>query len=151
MPTISLTYWGAGVRAGEIRLPAGEGKTSFVDARDIAAAAAGALTSSAHDGKAFVLTGPAALSYAEAAELLSRALGRRVAYSAVDDRTFVAEAVANGVPQDYAELLAIIFHPVAEGWTAAVTDAVETLSGKPPRSLQSSIEDLVARLQAKAA
>ena len=69
----------------------------------------------------------------------------------MDDRTFVAEAVANGVPQDYAELLAVIFHPVAEGWTAAVTDAVETLSGKPPRSLQSSIEDLAARLQAKAA
>ena len=146
-----VTYWGAGVRAGEIRLPAGEGKTSFVDARDIAASAAGALTSSAHDGKAFVLTGPAALSYAESAELLSRALGRRVTYSAVDDRTFVAEAVSNGVPQDYAELLAVIFHPVAEGWTAAVTGAVETLSGKPPRSLQSSIEDLVARLQAKAA
>ena len=146
-----VTYWGAGVREGEIRLPAGEGKTSFVDARDIAAAAAGALTSDKHDGKAFVLTGPAAASYAEAAELLSAALGRRITYRAVDDRTFVAEAVANGVPQDYAELLAVIFHPVAEGWTAAVTDAVETLSGKPPRSLQSSIADLATRMQAKAA
>lgn len=145
------TYWGAGVREGEIRLPAGEGRTSFVDARDIAASAAGALTSSKHDGRAFVLTGPQAFSYAEAAELLSRALGRRIAYRAVDAKTFVAETAAAGVPRDYAEFLAAIFHPVAQGWAAPVTDAVETLSGKPPRSLQSSIDDLVPRLLAKAA
>lgn len=146
------TYWGAGVvEAGEIRLPAGEGKTSFIDARDIAAAAAGALTSNAHDGKAFVLTGPEALSYADAAELLSHALGRRVVYRAVDDRTFVTEAVAGGVPRDYAELLAAIFHPVAQGWTAAVTDSVEWLSGNPPRSVQASIADLAPRLLSNAA
>jgi uncharacterized protein YbjT (DUF2867 family) len=145
------TYWGAGVRNGEIRLPAGEGRTSFIDTRDIAASAAGALTSSKHDGTAFVLTGPQAFSYAEAAELLSDALGRRISYRAVDAKTFVAEAVAGGVPQDYAELLAAIFYPVAQGWAAAVTDAVETLSGKPPRSLQSSIQDLAPRLLAKAA
>lgn len=145
------TYWAADVAGGEIRLPAGEGKTSFVDARDIAAAAAGALTSGEHDGKAFVLTGPEAFSYAEAAELLSGALGRRIAYRAVEGKTFVAETVAAGVSQDYAELLAAIFYPVAQGWAAAVTDAVETLSGKPPRSLQSSIQDLAPRLLAKAA
>ena len=146
-----LTYWGAGVQAGEIRMPAGDGKTSFVDSRDIAASAAGALTSSMHDGKAFVLTGPEAFSYAEAADILSTALGRHIAYSAVDAKAFVAETVAAGVPQDYAELLAAIFYPVAQGWTAAVSDAVETLSGKPPRSLHSSIADLTPRLLAKAA
>jgi uncharacterized protein YbjT (DUF2867 family) len=145
------TYWGAGVQAGEIRVPAGEGKTSFVDARDIAAAAAGALTSSRHDGKAFVLTGPESFSYAEAANLLSDALGRRIAYRAVDAKTFVAETASAGVPKDYAELLAAIFYPVAQGWTAAVTDAVETLSGRPPCSLHSSIADLAPRLLAKAA
>jgi uncharacterized protein YbjT (DUF2867 family) len=145
------TYWGAGVRDGEIRLPAGEGRTSFIDTRDIAASAAGALTSSKHDGTAFVLTGPQAFSYAEAAELLSDALGRRISYRAVDGKTFVAETAAAGVPQDYAELLAAIFYPVAQGWDAAVTEAVETLSGKPPRSLQSSIQDLAPRLLAKAA
>lgn len=145
------TYWGAAIKAGEIRLPAGEGRTSFIDTRDIAAAAAGALTSGVHDGKAFVLTGPEAYSYAEAAELLSGALGRRISYRAVDGKTFVAEAVAGGVPPDYAELLAAIFYPVAQGWAAAVTDAVETLSGKPSRSLQSSIQGLAPRLLAKAA
>lgn len=145
------TYWRAGVEAGDVRLPAGDGRTSFVDARDIAAAAAGALTSNAHDGKAFNLTGPDAFSYAQAAELLSKALGRRVVYTAVDGETFAAEAIAAGVAPDYAHMLAAIFHPVAQGWTEGVTDAVETLSGRKPRSLGVSIADLAGRFGAKAA
>ena len=84
-------------------------------------------------------------------KLLSHALGRRVVYRAMDDRTFVTEAVAGGVPRDYAELLAAIFHPVAQGWTAAVTDSVEWLSGNPPRSVQASIADLAPRLLSNAA
>lgn len=111
------TYWAGGVQAGGIRVPAGEGKTSFVDTRDIAAAAAGALTSDRHNGKAFVLTGPAAHSYAEAAELLSSSLGRRIGYTPVDSETFIAEAIAAGVPADYAGVLAMILHPSPRaGW-----------------------------------
>lgn len=145
------TYWARGVQAGEIRVPAGEGRTSFVDARDIAAAAAGALVTNRHDGKAFALTGSKAYSYAEAAALLSKALGRAIRYNPVDDRTFIDETVAGGLSQGYAELLAAIFHPVAEGWVAATTDAVETLSGSKPRSLEESIGDVARRLQAWAA
>ncbi|GAA2824504.1 uncharacterized protein YbjT (DUF2867 family) [Aminobacter aminovorans] len=142
------TYWANDVRRGEIRVPAGEGRSSFVDARDVAAAAAGALTSHQHDGKAFALTGPVAYSYAEAARLLSAALGRPVGYTPIDDRTFVAEVVAAGLTPGYAELLAAIFQPVAEGWTSGVTDAVEVLSGKVPRSLEQSIGDIAVRLDA---
>lgn len=145
-----VTYWGEQVKRGEIRVPAGEGKSSFIDARDIAAAAAGALTSSAHDGKAFNLTGPDAHSYSEAAAMLSKALGRSIGYRSVDDATFKREMVAGGLSQEYADVLAMIFYPVTQGWTAAVTDAVEALSGKPPRSLQSSIDDLAVTLRAAA-
>nr|WP_245432352.1 NAD(P)H-binding protein [Mesorhizobium loti] len=144
------TYWAGGVQAGKIRVPAGEGKTSFIDARDIAAAAAGALVTERHDGKAFALTGSKAYDYGEAAALLSKALGRTIRYNSVDDRTFIAEMVANGLSQGYAELLAAIFHPVAEGWVAAVTDSVEVLSGAKPRSLEESIGDIVRRLRAQA-
>jgi len=144
------TYWREQVKRGEIRVPAGEGKSSFIDTRDIAAAAAGALTGSAHDGKAFNLTGPAAYSYAEAAAMLSKALGRSIGYRSVDDATFKREMVAGGVSVEYADMLAMIFYPVTQNWTAGVTDAVETLSGKPPRSLQASIDDLAGSLRSAA-
>lgn len=141
-----VTYWASGIRKGEVRLPAGEGKTSFIDARDIAGAAAGALTSNSHDGQAFVLTGRIAYSYAEAVEFLSETLGRKVTYRAVDVPTFISESVADGVPLDYAEAIAAIFYPVAEGWAAEVSDAIDMLSGSPARSFKSSIQDLAGKL-----
>jgi uncharacterized protein YbjT (DUF2867 family) len=127
------TYWAEGLRRGEIALPAGEGKTSFIDARDVAASAAGALATDRFDGRAFDLTGPEALGYGEAVEVLGEAEGRRIAYRASSDADFVAMMTGMGMPADYAGFLAAIFGPVREGWAAKVTGAVETLSGRPPR------------------
>jgi uncharacterized protein YbjT (DUF2867 family) len=142
------SYWIAGVRQGAIAVPAAEGKSSFIDARDIAASAAAALTSDAFDNRAFNLTGPEALSYADAAAILSDVLGRRIAYTPVDDKTFVGILVGAGVPEGYASFLASIFHPVREGWTAGVTSDVETLTGRRPRSLATYAADRVDLLKA---
>jgi hypothetical protein len=49
-----------------------------------------------------------------------------------------------GVPADYARFLASIFAPVREGWTATVTDAVHTLTGRTPRSLEQYAKDHAA-------
>jgi uncharacterized protein YbjT (DUF2867 family) len=138
------SYWLAGVRAGSIEVPAAAGATSFVDARDIAAAAAGALTSDAWDGQAFAITGPEALTYGEAAAVLGQAIGRPVAYRPVDDATFVGQMTGAGVPEGYARMLAGIFHAVREGWTAPVSDAVERLSGRAPRTLAAYAADRAA-------
>lgn len=66
-----------------IFLPAGQGKASFVDVRHIAAIAVQALTNNKdnqHSGKAYTITGPQAVSYGEAAEILSEYLDRKVSY-----------------------------------------------------------------------
>ncbi len=137
------TYWKAGIEHGEIAVPAGEGKSSFIDVRDIADSAAAALTSNAFDGKAFNLTGPKAFGYGEAAAIISQAIGKPVGYSAVSDEAFIAILTGAGVPKDYASFLASIFHPVREGWTSAVTGDVETLTGRAPRSLETYVGDHV--------
>ncbi len=134
-------YWGHGVKAGVIAVPAAEGKSAFIDVRDIAASAATLLTTTTHDGKAYNLTGPQALSYAEAADIISKGIGKKVEYLPIDDATFVKNLTSAGVPADYANFLAMIFHPVREGWTAAVTADVKTLTGKEPRSLATYVKD----------
>jgi uncharacterized protein YbjT (DUF2867 family) len=135
------TYWIHGVKSGTIAVPAADGKSSFIDVRDIAASAAAALTSSKFDGKAFNLTGPTPLSYAEAAEILSKVTGRKIVYQPIDDATFVAGLTGAGVPADYANFLASIFYPVRKGWTAAVSPAVKELTGREPRSLEAYAND----------
>lgn len=141
------TYWKAGIEHGQIAVPAGEGKSSFIDVRDIADSAAAALTSTAFDNKAFNLTGPKALSYGEAAAIISQAIGKPVGYSAVSDDVFIGILTGAAVPKDYAAFLASIFYPVREGWTSAVTGDVETLTGHAPRSLETYVADHVAALK----
>ncbi|WP_320152808.1 SDR family oxidoreductase [uncultured Tolumonas sp.] len=135
------TFWLAGIKQGVIAVPAAQGKSSFIDVRDIAESAASALTTAKFDGNAFNLTGPEALSYADAAEKLSKASGHAIQYQAIDDDTFVGILTGVGVPKDYASFLASIFYPVREGWTALVTDSVEKLTGHAPRSVATYIDD----------
>jgi uncharacterized protein YbjT (DUF2867 family) len=138
------SFWREGIRHGVIAVPAAEGRTSFIDARDIAASAAAALRSNRFDGQAFNLTGPAALGYAEAAAILSAAAGRAIRYAPVDDAGFIAMLTGAGMPAEYAGFLAAIFHPVREGWTSAVTADVQALTGTAPRSLASYAADHAA-------
>jgi len=141
------TFWKPGLDHGRIALPAGEGKSSFIDARDIAESAAAALTTDRFDGRAFNLTGPEALGYADAAKILAKVVGRPVDYEATDDAAFIAMLTGAGVPEVYARFLATIFQPVREGWTAAVTGDVETLTGHAPRSLATYAADHAAALK----
>lgn len=145
------TYWLHDVLNGEIRVPAGEGKSSFIDTRDIAAAAAAALTTEKFDNQAFDLTGPEAFGYAEAAQMLSAATGRKIGYRSIDDAPFIDALQAAGLNAAYAQMLAAIFYPVREGWTVQVTDAVEKLTGRKPRSLKAYIDENAAKFAAKAA
>lgn len=141
------TFWKPGLDHARIALPAGEGKSSFIDARDIAESAAAALTTDRFDGRAFNLTGPEALGYADAAKILAKVVGRPVDYEATDDAAFVAMLTGAGVPEVYARFLAMIFQPVREGWTAVVTGDVETLTGHAPRSLATYAADHAAALK----
>jgi len=137
-------FWLEDITRGRIAVPAGEGRTSFIDVRDVAAAAASALTTDRFDGHAFNLTGPKALSYADAAAILSNVSGRKISYTPIDDDTFIQSATQAGLPRDYAVFLASIFFPVRQGWMAGVTADVQTLTGKPARSFEQYASDHVA-------
>jgi uncharacterized protein YbjT (DUF2867 family) len=64
------------VLAGELAMPLGDLRQAFVDAGDIAAVAAAALTEDGHGGRRYDVTGPRALTFGEAAEIVGRAAGR---------------------------------------------------------------------------
>jgi uncharacterized protein YbjT (DUF2867 family) len=69
-------------------LPAGDGKVSFVDVRDIAAIAVQALTNNKdglHNGKAYNITGPEAISFGQAARILSEQVGRKISYVSISE------------------------------------------------------------------
>ena len=100
------TMSAASIKAGAIYEPAAEGATSFIDARDIADVAVTVLTKPGHEGKAYALTGPAALTRAEVATALSKASGREVKYVAVDDAALRAGMA--GAPASLVELMSAL-------------------------------------------
>lgn len=132
------TFWGHGVRhADTLALPAAEARVGFIDARDIAASAAAALTrDDLPSGKAWVLTGPAALTHAEAAVVLSEATGRTIRYQPIDDAAFRAQLAPSGLPTDYIEVLVGLFAAVRAGAASVVHDSVQRLTGEAPRPLE---------------
>ncbi|HYF62837.1 MAG TPA: NAD(P)H-binding protein [Herpetosiphonaceae bacterium] len=140
------TYWYAPItQAGVIPVPAADARTAFIDARDIAAAAAAALLSDRFDGRAFSLTGPEALTYAEAAATLSAAAGREIGYAPVEDADFLQSMIAAGLSPDYAAMLTGLFGHVRAGAASQTTGAVEELTGRPPFSLAQYARDNAAR------
>ncbi len=117
---------------GVMRLPVGSGRASLVDVRDIAAVAVAALMDPRHLGKAFVPTGPEALSHAEVARALSQITGRRFVFEDVTDEAWRAEAIESGWDPPDADTLIELFRLIRGGSMAEVTDDVQRVTGRPP-------------------
>jgi uncharacterized protein YbjT (DUF2867 family) len=138
----------AGVKAGAIGLPTGEGKTGFIDARDIGAVAAEALTGTDWNGQGLTLTGAQSLSWAEVAAVLSQALGRPVRHDDISPAEFTQRMLAAGMPGHYAEFMTALYGFVKAGYVAVTTPAVEQVLGREPIRLAQYAQDYKAALNA---
>ncbi|MEW2354583.1 NAD(P)H-binding protein [Spirillospora sp. NPDC029432] len=137
-------FFADAVRAGELRLPAGDGAAAFVDAEDIAAVVVAALTEDGHAGRIYELSGPRAVTLTEAVAAISGAAGREVLYVPLSVREYVAELVRQGWPPADAEAFADIIEPLREGKDAYVSDGVRRALGRPPRTFAEFAESTAA-------
>jgi len=113
-----------------------DGPVAFVAAHDIAAAACAALCARDALNADFILTGPAAITYDEGADLLTNALGRAITHvrSSVDE--LAARHRAGGLPALTAQILAGMDALIAGGAENRTTDCVERLTGAAPMSFE---------------
>ncbi|MBC8161808.1 MAG: SDR family oxidoreductase [Roseiflexaceae bacterium] len=125
----------------EIFVPAGEGRTSFIDVRDIGAVGALALAEAGHDYKAYELTGAEALTYGEVAMIMSEVLGRLIVYRKPSLLAFAARWNARGHPLDFIGVMAGIYTTARLGLAARLTDELPKLLGRPPISLRQYVQD----------
>ena len=141
LQNFSEGFFAPGITAdSELTAPAGEGRVSFVDTRDIGEVAAVALTTPDHAGRGYTLTGPEALTFGEVATGISAA-GRQVTYRSTDPDETRGVLLGAGFDADYAELLLTLFEQIRAGHTAAVTDDVERVTGRPAGDLASYVRD----------
>lgn len=120
------------------RLPTSvqDGRVAFVDAQDIAAVALRALVDDEPHQAEHVITGPQALSYDDIAVTLSGVAGRRITHERVGREGVRDLMVDAGMPAGFAEMLAGLEDALREGAEDRVTDTVERVTGRPPRSFE---------------
>ncbi len=139
------TFWLHGILTqGQILLPVGDAKGSFIDARDIAAVAAELLVSDRFNGQDFDLTGAEALDHHQVAALLTQATGKAIGYTEIPPEALREGLLAAGLPADYAEFLLTILGYFKAGYSERTTGAVQTITGRAPRTLAQYAADYKA-------
>lgn len=125
----------------EIAVPAGDGRTSFVDARDVGAVGAHVLAEPGHEYCTYDVTGPEALTYHEVADVFGEGLGRDVRYVDPSVLSFVRRQRRAGRPLGFAALMVGIYTTARVGLAARVADDVASLLGRQPRSVRDYVAD----------
>lgn len=129
---------------GAYYLPRGDGRVAQVDVRDVAAVAAAALTEDGHAGQAYTVTGPAAISEPEVADILSRVAGRKVTYVDVSEEAAYNSMIGLGMPEELAKAMVELYRVERAGYASTVSPAVEQVSGRPPRAFAQFAQDYAA-------
>lgn len=128
----------------KIYMPLGEGQVSYIDARDIAAVARVVLTESGHEGKAYELTGPAALSVAEVAAIIAKITSRTVTYIDVPEAAARQAMSGMHMPGWMIDAMMELNAINKAGYAANVTDTVKQITGQPARSFADFAQDYAA-------
>jgi len=117
----------------------------MVDTRDVGAVAAVLLTAAGHEGSAYDVTGPEALSYHDVAAKLSDKMDRKITYIDAPDGA-VHEALSKfGLPEWLVGALVDLYQDYrrsgTDGYASRVSDTVEHLTGRRPRSLDQLLSE----------
>jgi uncharacterized protein YbjT (DUF2867 family) len=123
-------------------VPAGDGKISFVDVRDIAGVAVQALLDeSKHGRKTYNITGPNAISYAQAAEILSNEIGRKIKYVDISEDQAREGMKAIGMDEWFINSMMELFNITRAGYVSDVSPAIEEVTGKKPITFSEFAKD----------
>ena len=125
-------------------LPAGDGKVSFVDVRDIAAVAVQALTNNndgRYNGKAYNITGPEAISFGQAARILSGNVDRKISYVSISEEDARKGMKDTGLDEWTINFFIELYGIMRLGYLSQVSPVVEEITGRRAISFSQFAKD----------
>jgi uncharacterized protein YbjT (DUF2867 family) len=132
-----------GILAGELAFPGGGVAEPFVDIEDTADVAVAALTSNAHDGRIYELSGPRLLGFDEAVGEIASVSGRDVRYVPIGFDDY-ANGLAQFVPAEQVAFLKELFEFILDGHNAYLSDGVQQALDRKPRDFLEFVRDAAA-------
>jgi uncharacterized protein YbjT (DUF2867 family) len=122
--------------AGEITAPVGTGAEPFVDVRDIAEVAAAVLLTDEYAGQVIEISGPRAVSFDEAAQILAAEIAQPVAFRDESVVAHVERLRAANTPEGYIVWRMAMLGGIRSGDDAYVSDGVNRVLGRPATSFE---------------
>ena len=129
-----VNYYSNLIRSqGAFYIPAGDAKVSFVDVRDIAGVAVKSLINdNQQKGRAYNITGGEALSYGQAAEILSKAVGKKINYVNVTDQDARNGMKDMSMDEWTIKSMIELFEITRAGYVSEISPIVEQVTGNKP-------------------
>jgi uncharacterized protein YbjT (DUF2867 family) len=125
----------------ELFIPAGTGKTSFIDIRDIAELTHIIFSTEDHKNNDYTITGNVALNYYEVAEILSKVLDRKIVYKNPSPQVFEKRMQEEGKPTEFIKIMKIIYFLTKLHLAGSITYELEKLLNRKPTSFEQYAED----------
>ncbi len=140
-----VTFMSETIKAeGSFYSASGKAKIGHVDVRDIAAVAVKVLTEQNHEGKAYTMSGPEALTYDELAGELSKALGRPIGHINLSPADLKGGMLAEGMPETLAHRMLDLERYFREGRASRITNDVKQVTGREPRRFAEYVRETAA-------
>jgi NAD(P)H dehydrogenase (quinone) len=127
---------------GGIAAPA-DGPVSWTDRDDSAEAAAVILAGRSFDGPV-TITASDAVTFDDVARIASEIAGRPIGRTVVEDDVWVADRIADGMPEMQARVLLHFFQAARHGDFAQVDPTLAELLGRAPRSVRDRLAERAA-------
>lgn len=143
-----MTYMGETIRSESAFYSASDdAKISHVDVRDIAAVAVKALIEFTHEGCAYTLTGPEALTHDELATELSNVLGRPINHISLSPSDLRSGMLAQGMPEEIADRMLDLERYFRDGQASRITNDIKQVTGREPGRFPAFALDCAPSLQ----
>jgi NAD(P)H dehydrogenase (quinone) len=129
------------LKSGHWYTSSGTGKIAHIAREDCAEAIAAALASGSTESKTYTLTGAELRSTDEVAALASEVTGKPIEVIHLSDEQLAGGMKAAGVPEFLIPTLVSFDTAAREGNLGALTDDVETLTGRKPKPFRAFFEE----------
>jgi uncharacterized protein YbjT (DUF2867 family) len=137
--------WAQSIRLeNAIHSAGGSGKLGAIDPWDVAAVAKEALTGYGHENVAYELIGPELLSFGDMAAVFSKVIGRPIQHIGISEAEQGEIFAKMDAPKYTVDGLIETFSLVRAGRFAYLTDDVEKVTGRKPRSFETWVHEHIA-------
>ena len=141
-----LNFFGHTIKTHDaFYLPAEDQKVSFIDVRDIAAVAVRELIrfQGRHENKTYHLTGPEAISFSQAAKIISQEINRNISYIDITEEDARKRMKEMGMGDWLTDAMVEQFYSIKAGYASQTTTLVEEITGRKPVSFSQFVRDYI--------